>query len=138
GVGNKPPGGSGGNKLPGGSGGPQYSPCPFGGGSECIKHGGNGATMHKPNGSIMKRHQEAMARGAKPVTPEAQEAQRKQQEAAAQKYNVTPHPRDEILTHLSEGDISSAKALGQDEGKGVIDSYKVTIAGNGSGCMKPP
>jgi len=127
-----------GNKPPGGSGGPQYSPCPFGGGSECIKHGGNGATMHKPNGSIMKRHQEAMARGAKPVTPEAQEAQRKQQEAAAQKYNVTPHPRDEILTHLSEGDISSAKALGQDEGKGVIDSYKVTIAGNGSGCMKPP
>lgn len=129
----KPGSGSG-----GAGGGPQFAPCPFGGGADCISHGGNGATMHKPNGSIMKKHQEAMARGAEPKTPEAKEAQRKQQDAASAQYNAQPHPNDVLLDHLSEGEIGSSKRLGDEEGAGVSEAYKINIKGNGSGCMKPP
>lgn len=128
----KPGSGSGG---PGG--GPQYAPCPFGGGAECISHGGNGATMHKPGGSIMKKHQEAMARGAKPKTPQAIEAQRKQMESSAQEFNAKPNHNQVVTQHLSEGKIGSVKKLGGQDA-GINASYKIAIVGNGSGLMKPP
>jgi hypothetical protein len=128
----KPGSGSGG---PGG--GPQYAPCPFGGGAECISHGGNGATMHKPGGSIMKKHQEAMARGAKPKTPQAIEAQRKQSEASAAEFNNRPNHQQVIHDHLSEGEIGSIRKLGGEDDAGQNASFKVSIVGNGSGIMKP-
>jgi len=127
-----------GSGTPGGSGGgPMYVSCPFGGGADCMKHGGNGATMHKPGGAIMKKHQEAMMRGAKPTTPDAIEAQHKAMDATALAYNGTPHARDVTLTHLSEGDIGSAKNLSSEGLAGQHVSHKVTIVGNGSGVMKP-
>lgn len=127
-----------GSGTPGGSGGgPQYVACPFGGGADCSKHGGNGAAMHKPGGAIMKAHQEAMMHGAKPTTPEAIEAQQKQMDATAVAYNKEPHARDVVLTHLSEGVIGSAKDLSSEGLPGVHVKHKVTIVGNGSGIMKP-
>lgn len=127
----KPGSGSGG---PGG--GQQFAPCPFGGGAECISNGGNGAAMHKPNGSIMKKHQEAMARGVQPTTPQAKEAQRKQFEAEAQQFNSRDHHQQVVHDHLSEGEIGSIEKLGNEDA-GVNASFKVTIKGNGSGLMKP-
>lgn len=134
----RPPGGlpKPGSGSGGAGGGPQYAPCPFGGGAECISHGGNGAAMHKPNGSIMKKHQEAMARGAKPVTPEAKEAQRKQLDAEAQKFNARNNHQQVVHDHLSEGEIGSIEKLGGEDA-GANASFKVTIKGNGSGLMKP-
>lgn len=125
-------------KPPGmGSGQAQHSPCPFGGGDECVSHGGNGAAVHKSGGSIMKKHQEAMARGAKPVTKEAQEQQEKQLDAQSSTFNQQPHPDQKIVDHLAEGEIGAMKRLGgANAGKNA--SFKVTIVGNGSGLMKPP
>jgi hypothetical protein len=125
-----PPGGGGGGNI-------KYSECPFGGGSECQKHGGNGATQHKTGGTILRKHQEAIARGAKPRTEAVQEEQKQQQKAQATAYDKQVHPKDVLLTHLSEGEFSTVKELGKEE-KGANISYKATIVGNGSGCMKPP
>lgn len=135
-AGGGPGGGSGGNT--------QFSPCPFGGGADCMKHGGNGASAHKQGGTIMRKHQEAMARGARPATPEAEEQNRKAQDAQAKVFNSQPNPRDVVLDHLSEGEISSAtplKQAGEARGKGgggAFESYRVTIKGNGRACLKPP
>jgi len=114
----------------------KYAACPFGGGPDCMKHGGNGAEQHKMGGTIMQKHQEAMARGAQPKTEQAKEEHQKQEEARAETYDATPHPRDEKLTALSESRITSAKPLGEE--KGVNPSWKVTLEDGGSGCMKPP
>jgi len=135
----------GGVSSTGGTGGNDMAACPFGGGSECEKHGGNGATQHKSNGSIMKKHQEAMAAGAIPQTEEAKEQQKKQEQVRAKTFFADKSQTTQVLAeHLSEGTISSAKKLGKemedgdDPQSGAHVSYKVTIAGNGSGCMKPP
>ena len=129
-------GGGGPRNDSGGSKMSKYAACPFGGGPDCMKHGGNGAEQHKMGGSIMQKHQEAMARGAQPKTEQAKEEHQKQEEARAEAYDAAPHPRDEKLSLMSEGTITSAKPLGEEGGKHV--SYKATFEDGGSACMKPP
>lgn len=144
GTGGRPPAG-GGMAAPAGAGGggggnDKYAPCPFGGGAECSKpeHGGDGAENHEIGGEIFQAHMAAIAKGAKSTNPEAQKQQKEQAEAASAAYDAVPHPVAVIANHLSEGKISSAKLLGEEEGAGIHKSFKISIEGNGSGCMKPP
>ena len=66
----KAPGSS---KAPGAAGGNlKFTDCPFGGGSECQKHGGNGAPRHKVGGKEMQLHQEAMASKTAAKEPKAE------------------------------------------------------------------
>ncbi|NBU69901.1 MAG: hypothetical protein EBS53_00385 [Bacteroidetes bacterium] len=66
----KAPGSS---KAPGAAGGTlKFTDCPFGGGSECQKHGGNGAPRHKVGGKEMQLHQEAMASKTAAKEPKAE------------------------------------------------------------------
>lgn len=134
----KPPG-SGGGTAPSGGSTQQMSPCPFGGGAECQKHGGpqGGSETHKANGSVMKKHQEAMARGAQPTTELAKEQQKQQFETQSKVFNTQGHPDAKVLSHLSEGEIGAVERRGGTQ-KGINDSYTVHIVGNGSGLMKPP
>jgi len=124
-----------------GAGPDAFVNCDFGGGEECRKHGGNGAAQHKANGSIVKKHREALADGATPQTEEGKENQKKQEQARAKAFFADKSQTVKTLAdHLSDGNITSAKKLGS-EGEhqsGTHISYKVTIAGNGAGCMKPP
>ena len=128
-------GGEGGGSAGGGGGNSEYAPCPFGGSDDCIKHGGNGAEHHKANGSIMRKHQQAMSKGAKPKTKQSEDQKNKQKDAEATQYNLETHPNQVVVDHLSDGKIGSmtARAAGQ---VSANDSFKVTIEGNGSGLMK--
>ena len=114
-------GGSGGGMSGSGGGGSmKYAACPFGGGEDCIKNGGNGAENHKMSGSIMKRHQEAIAKGAKPKT---------------QQQGQEPHKPSDVLEHLGNGEIVNSKDLSSLGGS--QSAFKVDFAGGGSGIMKP-
>ncbi len=75
----KAPGAAGAPKAPGSSKAPgaaggnlKFTDCPFGGGSECQKHGGNGAPRHKVGGKEMQLHQEAMASKTAAKEPKAE------------------------------------------------------------------
>jgi hypothetical protein len=125
-----------GKGTPGGAGGgPQLMPCPFGGGAECFKHGGNGAENHEANSEAMKNHQKAMARGAEPTTPEAKEAKTKAAEQHSRKQQGVPKAPEVVIKHLSEGKIAGSKQIGGNV-FAVNQSHRIDIEGNGSGLMK--
>lgn len=132
-------GGSGAPKIGGGGGGAsnRYSPCPFGGGDDCLSHGGNGAENHLTGGSIMQRHQEAIARGAKPKITEDSKKSDEAADALATQFAKLPHEKQELFNHLSEGKIATFKVRGTEGVGGRNASYKITIEGNGPGLMKP-
>lgn len=121
--------------------GPQMQPCPFGGGPECEKHGGNGAKTHESGGSIMRAHQEALAAGAQASDPQAAEALTQQTIKDAVEWSKQDHPHAVALDHLSNGKIIHSKKLGDvsDElpKSGMQEVFKVTIEGNGNACHKP-
>jgi hypothetical protein len=144
GTGGRPPAG-GGMAAPAGAGGGgnnnKYSPCPFGGGEECSKHGGDGAENHEIGGEIFQAHMAAIAQGAKSTNPEAQKEQKDQAEAASAAYDAVPHPVAVIADYLESGKIASAKQLGRDDDEKITSlhvSFFVNFQGKGSGCMKPP
>lgn len=118
------------------SAGPQMSPCPFGGGDSCRKHGGNGAKTHEAGGAIMKAHQEALAAGATPDDPQAAEQLRQETVTNAIEWGKQEHPHATALAHLSKGKIVNKEALsGEESGQSL--AYRVSIEGNGRGLMKP-
>lgn len=117
----KPGSGTGG---PGG--GKQLQACPW---QKCpIGH-------HEPGSATAKEHAEIAMRNHE-LTPAAEDANRKQNEANAKAFNGRDHKQQVVHDHLSSGKISSMRKLGGDEA-GVNASYKITIEGNGSGIMKP-
>ena len=58
------------------------------------------------------------------------------QDQAAREWGKAGHPHAKVLDHLSNGKIATEQALGQHE-SGINESYRVAIAGNGRGLMKP-
>jgi hypothetical protein len=120
---------------PGGGSAQQTMPCPFGGGANCIANGGNGAMTHEANSTVMKKHQEAMMRGARATTEAGKEQQHAMHDQAAKQYNSQAHPHAKTIEHLSEGQIGSLKRVESDS---FNAPFKVTIVGNGSGAMKKP
>lgn len=119
-----------GSGTPGGQGGgKQLIACPL---QNCPDGG-----QHEQGSGRLKEHTLQAQRSGK-MTPQAEEAHRKKSEADAKDFNVKPHPNDILKSHLSEGKISSSKPLGEEDNAGVSEAYKITIEGNGSGCMKPP
>ncbi len=117
----KPGSGTGG---PGG--GPQLQACAW---AKCpIGH-------HKPSSATAREHAEIAARNRE-FTPQAEEAHTQQMQAQADEYNKQAKPAAEVHDHLTNGEISSMSRRGK-ESSGVNASFTVTIAGNGSGLMKP-
>lgn len=119
------------------SAGPQMSPCPFGGGDSCRKHGGNGAKTHEAGGSIMKAHQEALAAGATPDDPQAAEQLRQETVTNAIEWGKQEHPHATALAHLSKGKIVNKQVIGEPGVTNLQEVFKVTIEGNGNACLKP-
>lgn len=117
--------------------GPQMQPCPFGGGPECEKHGGNGAKTHESGGAIMRAHQEALANGAQAEDPEAAAALTQETIKDAVEWGKQDHPHAVALDHLSKGKFAHVESLAGTGESGEFESYRVTIEGNGRGLLKP-
>lgn len=125
-----------------GGGDDGLEPCPFGGGDDCVKNGGNGNKEHKAGGSVMKKHQEAIAAGAKPNVPQdAEQGGKSEQQPSVSPetiaaYNAQPHSIAQEADFLTAGEIAEAKPLNAN--KGVNESYRVSIVGDGEALMKYP
>lgn len=127
----------------------EYVDCPFGGGEECEKHGGNGAKTHKRDGEIMKAHRDALQAGAKPEDPAAAMQDHAEQQEKAKNWSRAGPSVDTQLQHLSSGEIAhihtisegGAQASGERDDEGAVagahEAHRITIEGNGRGLMKP-
>lgn len=133
--------------TPGGSGDDTQA-CPFGGDDECESHGGNRSKTHHSDSDSMENHRKALQQGAKAQDPAAAQADQAKQEQEAVNWNKSDKPSAVVSQHLSSGEISNTRPLGQaDVGEGAHlgvgaehagTTLLVTIDGNGRGIMKPP
>jgi hypothetical protein len=123
--------------------------CPFGGGDECKKHGGQGGATHEAGGAEMKAHQEYLEAGAEPTDPEAAKQMVAAERNKADAYSKYPPNAQQVLKDIGSGDIVeitdtkdgiSPEDMAQAMHKGVTglaDSFKVRIKDNGHAMMKP-
>ena len=77
--------------------------------------------------------------GSAPDRPAAKEDPEQQVNpvAEAMQWSKQPHPDIVKMDHISRGKIVDTQTLGEEE-KGITESYRVTIEGNGRGLVKPP
>lgn len=108
--------------------------CPLGGGDACVAGGGSGSDYHEAGSSVLEKHREYMMRQHHERTPE--EANQANAVEIAQSKSIA-NPHDKVLDHLKNGEIESIKVLGKEDNAGETLSYKIKIAGNGNGAMKP-
>lgn len=57
--------------------------------------------------------------------------------AEAKQYGSVDKPPEVVADHLANGAITHSEPLSEDV-KGISDSFRVTVQGNGRGVMKPP
>ena len=119
------------NMAPKAASADDYVPCRFGGGPDCQKHGGSGATSHRRDGKSMREH--AKHTGSS-VTPSDQTEDLMAVQAKNNAYRVSDHQDSVTLGHLSNSDIVFTKPLG--DKKGVNDSVQAFTKDNGSGLLK--
>lgn len=108
--------------------------CPLGGGDACVAGGGSGSDYHEAGSAVLEKHREYMMRQHHERTPE--EANQANAVEIAQSKDIA-NPHDKVLNHLKNGEIESIKVLGEEDNAGMTHSYKIKIAGNGDGAMKP-
>lgn len=121
--------------------GKDLQPCPYGGGEECIKHGGNGATAHERGGSIMQEHAAYLAKQGR--QDEAESVVLSPEEHVAEVTRIRNFDYDKPVSvlkdHIQNGESINSVSLKKVEGAspGVNDSYRDDIKGNGSILKKP-
>lgn len=120
-----------------GDGGTDMVPCIFGGDERCARYGGKlGSKQHKRGSQADLEHQKAKAQGVAPSDPETAKQQSFQAKLAATAWDKEEHPHHVALDHLNNGVIATKDRLGEEQ-KGLQDTFKVAIAGNGSALYKP-
>jgi hypothetical protein len=112
-----------------------FEPCPFGGGADCVAHGGNGAKTHKTGGAVAQAHlaynKNDPGAAQQEVSPENLAAEL----MSIRDWKVEEHTYDEVMQHLESGEIIHSKPLSH---PGInYGSLKVDIKGNGSALLKP-
>lgn len=121
--------------------GKDLQPCPYGGGDECISHGGNGATTHERGGSIMQEHAAHLSKQGR--QDEAESVVLSAEEHAAEVIRIQNFDYDKPVSvlkdHIQNGESINSVSLKKVEGAspGVNDSYRDDIKGNGSILKKP-
>lgn len=153
-----PPTGPGGAASPtdgGGGGNDNLVPCPFGGGAECIKNGGNGHPEHKRGGSIMQEHNQALqesnkTQGVDPKNPKAGAEESKpgaQQEAEAapteqqkvQSELASQSPTKQLVSSGAEGvkNVSSPAAKLEQNKQSAAERSTIPIPASEQVKIKP-
>jgi hypothetical protein len=119
----------------------RYEDCPYGGGTSCSDHRGNGKKRHERDGTIMKEH-------AKyedfPGSVEEQEQKDPAQDAEAhvasmliaQDYDAMSKPVEVMKDNIVNGKITNSKPM-KGHGGSINDSFKRTIEFNGAYLAKP-
>ena len=114
--------------------------CTYGGGTDCIKHGGSGGKMHDPNGASMEAH-----RKHSDFKESVEEDQRDPQQVAeehaarmliAKDYDPMAQTVEVMEDHVVNGTIINSKPM-KGHGGSINESYERTIEGNGSYLGKP-
>jgi len=115
-------------------------PCPYGGGTDCTKHGGSGGKMHDPNGESMTAHREFDDFKSRVEDDQRDPVEVAEEHAGkmliAKDYDPMSKPLEVMKDHVVNGTIINSKPM-KGHGGSIHESYKRTIEGNGSYLGKP-